>query len=460
MTLPEPSVSVLGLDPTHRNCVLNGAAFQQDAIQSYNGWQYACFYSQLSADSAKEPLYIHLSRRKLPEGKWETFVFDDYPQTTDDGHNTVQLGICPGDGTIHLSYDHHCDILRYRHSHPGVASKPESHTWTKSLFTPHLSRLPGLDSSQDALFSYITYPRFVQTPTSLLFTWRTGKAGLGDDHLAVYSATATPSPTSSTVYGYRVLGTNLKGVANNPYIHGLDHRSGCLHATWVYRAFVHYPGWDDPLDTKHKQQAGPNSGANNHDICYAYSDNDGLVWRNGAGDVVADLEKGDEGVRPDAPGIVAFEIPKGSGLANQEAQAVDGEGGVHVLNRDAVGGEQRWKHYYRAPNGTWTQRALPHVDGVYGGKRGRLAVSKDDDLYLILPDHAAPILRILKATKKSDYSDYKLVWQEDGFPPTEPLVDATRLQYDNVLSIFTRSSNGSDMDSHAQVDVVVLDFKL
>lgn len=91
MTLPEPSVSVLGLDPTHRNCVLNGAAFQQDAIQSYNGWQYACFYSQLSADSAKEPLYIHLSRRKLPEGKWETFVFDDYPQTTDDGHNTVQV---------------------------------------------------------------------------------------------------------------------------------------------------------------------------------------------------------------------------------------------------------------------------------------------------------------------------------------------------------------------------------
>lgn len=91
MTLPEPSVSVLGLDPTHRNCVLNGAAFQQDAIQSYNGWQYACFYSQLSADSAKEPLYIRLSRRKLPEGKWETFVFDDYPQTTDDGHNTVQV---------------------------------------------------------------------------------------------------------------------------------------------------------------------------------------------------------------------------------------------------------------------------------------------------------------------------------------------------------------------------------
>ncbi|KAI0881617.1 uncharacterized protein GGS22DRAFT_60068 [Annulohypoxylon maeteangense] len=458
MTLPEPSVSVLGLDPTHRNCVLNGNAFQQDAIQSYNGWQYACFYSQLSADSAKEPLYIHLSRRKLPEGKWETFVFDDYPQTTDDGHNTVQLGICPGDGTIHLSYDHHCDIVRYRHSHPNIAKTPESHTWTKSLFTPHLRRLPGLSASEDALFSYITYPRFVQLDSSLLFTWRTGKAGLGDDHVAVYTS---PSPTSSTTnYGYKILGTNLKGVQNNPYIHGLDHRSGRLHATWVYRGFVHYTGWDDPNDTQHKQQAGPNSGANNHDICYAYSDDGGSVWRNGAGVVVADLAKGDEGVRPDAPGIVAFEIPKGSGLANQEAQAVDGEGGVHVLNRDALEGGMRWKHYYRAPDGTWTQRALPHVNGVQGGKRGRLAVSKDDDLYLILPDHAASTLTILKASKKSNYSDYEVVWREDGFPPTEPLVDTTRLQYDNILSVFTRSSNGSDLDSHAQVDVVVLDFKL
>ncbi len=52
---------------------------------------------------------MHLSRRKLPSIRWETLVFDDYVQTTDDPHNTVQMGICAGDGTIHLSYDHHCD---------------------------------------------------------------------------------------------------------------------------------------------------------------------------------------------------------------------------------------------------------------------------------------------------------------------------------------------------------------
>ncbi|KAI1768149.1 hypothetical protein GGR53DRAFT_14334 [Hypoxylon sp. FL1150] len=446
--LADPLISVLGPDPTHRNCVLNGNAFQQDAVQSFNGWQYACFYSSLP-EAAPEPLYIHLSRRKLPEGKWETFAFEDYPQTTDDGHNTVQIGICPGDGTIHLSYDHHCDIIRYRHSQAGVAQSPESFPWSASLFTPHLSRLPGLDSSHDALFSYVTYPRFVQLDANLLFSFRTGKAGLGDDHVAVYSADSAQNGK----YAYEVLGVNLKGVQNNPYIHGLDYRRGRLHATWVYRGFVHYEGWDDLLDTKHKQQRGPNSAENNHDICYAYSDDGGRRWRNGAGDVLADLEKG-ESVRPDAQGIVAFDIPKGSGLSNQESQAVDGEGGVHVLNRNNLSGEQAWKHYYRSPDGAWTQRVLPHVQGVKGGKRGRLAVSKDDDLYLILPENTAPTLTILKASKATKYSEYELVWRQDGFPPTEPLVDTTRLEYDNVLSVFTRSG------SEADVDVVVLNFKL
>jgi hypothetical protein len=93
--------------------MLNGNSFQQDAICTLNGWQYAVFYSYSHRHSSSapptDPLYVHLARRKLPDGPWEVLVFEDYPQTADDGHNTVQMGICPGDGTIHLSYDHHCD---------------------------------------------------------------------------------------------------------------------------------------------------------------------------------------------------------------------------------------------------------------------------------------------------------------------------------------------------------------
>ncbi|KAI0127106.1 hypothetical protein BJ170DRAFT_724834 [Xylariales sp. AK1849] len=449
--LGDPTTTVLGPDPAHRSCVLNGNAFQQDAIQSFNGWQYACFYASLSV---AEPLYVHLVRRKLPNGAWETLVFEDYAQTTDDGHNTVQsaefpdkLGICPGDGTIHLSYDHHCDRLRYRISMVNIALQPEEFTWEAKHFSPTLDSLPGLPDETD-LFGYITYPRIGPLGQNLWLSFRTGKAGLGDDHLCMYK------PETGM---YVLLGTNLKGIQNNPYIHGIDCRNGKLFATWVYRGFVWYEGWDDPLDTKHKQQRGPNAATNNYNICFAFSEDDGWTWRNGAGDRIADLAKG-ESISPDSPGIIAFEIPKGVGLSNQESQAIDHEGGVHVLNRDKLDGEQKWKHYYRSPvSGRWAQRALPHVKGEAGGKRGRLAISKDDDLYLILPDNVESTFSILRASKASEYAEYELVWRKDGFPPTEPLVDTTRLDYDNVLSIFTRAY-GKELED--RINVVVLDFKL
>ncbi|KAH7034627.1 uncharacterized protein B0I36DRAFT_316660 [Microdochium trichocladiopsis] len=536
--LGSPCVSVLGPDPTHhagagaRTHVLNGNAFQQDAIVTFAGWQYVCFYSPLASEntpSTLEPVYVHLARRKLPAGPWQTLVFDDYPQTTDDGHNTVQIGICPGDGTIHLSYDHHCDRLRYRHSVPKLALTPEAFQWTALEFTPTLATLPGLpkeDPEIDALLGYVTYPRFGLLGTSKLwFSFRTGKAGLGDDHLAIYD------PASAT-YSRPV--THLKGVDSNPYIHGLDYRphrdssaqraQGALHTTWVYRGFVWYPGWDDPEDTKHKAQAGPNSGENNHDLCFAYSEDEGSTWRNGAGDMIADKGKS---IEPTAPGVRAFKIPKNSGLANQESQAVDHEGGVHVLNRDSLpvdgdGIEEnpenqiRWKHYYRSPKGVWTQTALPGVRTGYGGKRGQVAVSKHGDLYFVLPEalaapppsadsapHPQQQLTILKATKTSAYTDYQLVWRggsDSGletkaagtaalsltadaavsssmlrFPPTEPLIDKARLDHDEVLSVFVRaysptaatsddsgagSGSREPKEREGRVDVVVLDFEI
>jgi len=111
--LSQPKFTVLGRDPAQRQIRINCYSFQQDAIVTFNGWQYSCFYSFLQSDSsnaAEEPLYVHVARRQLPGGEWEVVVLDDYAQVTDDGHNTVQMGISPVDGVIHLSFDHHCDV--------------------------------------------------------------------------------------------------------------------------------------------------------------------------------------------------------------------------------------------------------------------------------------------------------------------------------------------------------------
>ncbi|KAK4187923.1 hypothetical protein QBC35DRAFT_550888 [Podospora australis] len=476
--LSQPTITVLGQDPTNnRVCRINCYAFQQDAILSFRGWQYAAFYSPVG-----DAVFIHLARRQLPNGPWETLVFDDYPQTVDDGHNTVQIGICSGDGTIHLSYDHHCDVLHYRHSRPNLTTNPSSFTWTSSLFSPNLNHLPGIDPSHKP-FHYVTYPRFCSPPpsssdTGLLFTLRDGKAGLGNDHLYTYS------PLTHT---FSYLGQHLTGVASNPYIHGLnltpsqshENRSR-LHITWVYRAFVHYPGWDDPLDTKHKTQAGPNGAENNFDICYAYSDDSGLTWFNGSGKQIADL-RAKETVDNTSEGIVAFEIPKGSGLTNQEAQAVDSRGGVHVLNRDNLPSDDdkpgygkvrgdgdiksdgngkekvtKWKHYHRnSSTATWRQTPLRPV---HGNTRGRLAVwQKTGDLFIILPNSDTKGMHILRATAKNEYQDYEEVWSGKGFMG-EPLVDSAQLEEggDNVLSLMVLADAGGE----GKRDVVVLDFPL
>ncbi len=199
----------------------------------------------------------------------------------------------------------------------------------------------------------MTYPRFGLLGDDMFCSFRDGKAGLGNDYLYIYRGSTGR---------FDFVGAHLTGIHSNPYVHGMDCRSGKLHVTWVYRGFVHYEGWDDLLDTKHKQQAGPNGSENNHNICYAFSDDKGYTWRNGAGRVIADLTKGGT-IDNDAEGIVAVEIPKHSGLSNQEAQAVDQEGGIHVLNRDTLdGGECRmWKHHYRSPHGECCFQTLEPV---------------------------------------------------------------------------------------------------
>lgn len=114
--LRSPVISVLGTDPDRQHRI-NANSFQQDAIVSSHGWQYAAFYSARRPSERHDPVYVHLSRRQLRSAKgtklvvshWETIVFEDYGQTTDDGHNTISIGVCDGDGTIHVAFDHHCD---------------------------------------------------------------------------------------------------------------------------------------------------------------------------------------------------------------------------------------------------------------------------------------------------------------------------------------------------------------
>lgn len=104
--------------------------------------------------------------------------------------------------------------------------------------------------------------------------------------------------------------------------------------------------------------------------------------------------------------------------------------------------------------GKWTKRSVCPITG--NNKRGRLAVSKAGDLYLILPDSTEPAIRILKTTKADCYSTYEEVWAGRGYTG-EPLVDSARLETEGTLSLFIRAEA---VGESGRLNVAVLDFEL
>lgn len=163
----KPVISVLGDDPSTKRR-LNANAFQHHAITSYNSYQYACLWTPTVDLSIR---HLTLCRRRFSNCSWESFTFTDYNQTTDDGHNVISIGICKGDGTLHLSFDHHCDDLKYRVSKKGLLDTPEKFPWSAANFGDITNSLPGTSD----ILSNISYPQFVSTDETLLFSYRVGK---------------------------------------------------------------------------------------------------------------------------------------------------------------------------------------------------------------------------------------------------------------------------------------------
>jgi hypothetical protein len=104
------------------------------------GWQYCGVY----IDHVEGERRVQLSRRQLPSGRWESIVFDDHTQTSDDGHNVICFGICHQDGSMHISWDLHSSVFNYRRSLVDLVSQPESAVWATESFGPVEHDLPGL----------------------------------------------------------------------------------------------------------------------------------------------------------------------------------------------------------------------------------------------------------------------------------------------------------------------------
>ncbi|HET9933720.1 MAG TPA: BNR repeat-containing protein, partial [Polyangiaceae bacterium] len=381
---------------------LNGESFQQEGIVTYKGYQYTAFWNANRN--------VVMARRALPSGAWEKFDFTDYKNAEDDAHNTISLGVCPGDGTLHLSFDHHGSDLHYRRSMPGFLDSPNASTWNASSFTSVAKALVGTTT-----VAQVTYPRFVPEPggKKMLFEARIGSSGSGDQYLWEYD---------STTHAWTSLGKYIDGIANNinAYPHGVSYtRNGTrLHVSWC---------WRETPDAN-----------TNHDLVYVYSDDNGRTWNGTDGTAIG--TSGSKAITL-ASGVPAVRIAQNRGLINQEHMAVDSQGRVHVLlshmpssqpddsNFERSRTKSEFFDYWRDTDGVWHTVALGY--SVVANFRGKLAISSSNNVYAILPD-----LRIAGATSKSNFQTFALLDKsEAGRFFSDPLIDSSRLLSEDKLTI-------------------------
>lgn len=439
------------LDPSARGNVTYGAtanvgSYQQDGLLTYGRFQYTAWYA---ADRS-----VVLARRPLGATAWDSVVLDAVLHF-DDSHNNVTLGVSPGDGRLHVALATHADRIRYLRSVPGLADGAAA--WSSRSFEPLAGTLPGAPGAPRSW----TYPSFELAGSTLLLTWRDGTALGGGQALARYDG----GPGGAWSY----LGTFTGGTGawSSPYgtstsryayLHGFTRNrvTGDLEVTWT---------WRESAAAQHPSCPGAPA---NRDLGYARSPDGGVTWLNDAGAVIA--RTGTDDVITTEDEQVVARIPVQVGMINQEAQAVDSAGRVHVVTSEVdeetlaeVGGclggdyyEQRGElaqpvHRWRGTDGTWHATTLPFRMG--NGGRSSLVLDASDTAYLVLPDG-----RVVAATAAGGWSDWTLVFDAaDVDSVSETVVDHDRALVDGVLSVMYQERGSVP---HAPSAFRVADFAL
>lgn len=382
-----PAVTLLRdtqLDPTALYFVsfdglVNNESFQQDAIVTYNGYQYTTWYT---ADRSAV-----VARRKLPAGAWQKVTLP-HQLSTNDSHNVISLGISPRDGRLHIAMDTHNTPVFYVKSAAGLVSSPPA-TWSLVNFGAVQRNLDGVDLGN------ISYPQFVVTPDRRLqFSFRTGGSGNGTNELAEYDGTWRKLGKWSSATGSYTGPNGVVSTTRNMYLHGLTYDSrGRLHASFTWRE-----GNMGVLCN-----AG---GLTNHDTGYVYSDDMGRTWRSNSGASVATPIAVNQS-------LVVDPLDPNHGLMNQESQAIDSTGTPHVIISYVPGrftqcvtsyaaDRTRWArtfHLTRTATGSWTKREIPIPPNATG--RTRIVFDGSDNAYLIMP-----FGKIVAASKASGWTDW------------------------------------------------------
>ena len=249
-----------------------------DCIKAYGKFVFLTWYR-----GGKLDRHVMLSRYNTETGVLKTIEFP-HQDTGYNGkwwigetHNTISVGICPKDETIHMLYDMHRngnipefsnDYLRYSYTVAGAATVPDDEfTIAKFVQSPnnnykHLS-FPGI--SDDNTTKLLTYPDFFTNDQGDLFMKnRFGFSENGKFLFAKYDGTGwvgytdfnrTSATNFGSPYNWGLYG-DIKYL-NGKIRVGFQQRANINNDKYLYQNGFYYAYSDDPNGlTQWKDHAG------------------------------------------------------------------------------------------------------------------------------------------------------------------------------------------------------------
>lgn len=249
---------------------VNTTIFRKNSVVSYKGYQFVAYYDSVG--------YVVVAKRKLTTNNWQV-QRTNFKGNVKDAHNVISMMI-DGDGFVHLSWDHHGNVLHYSKSVQSLGLN----------FSPEMP-MTGVKEAK------VTYPEFCRLANGdLLFFYRDGSSGNGNFIINKYSI--------ATKAWQRLQDVLINGEGKrNAYWQACVDVKGTIHVSWV---------WRESADV-----------SSNHDMCYAASDDGGVTWRKSNGAVYT---------LPitQATAEVVLAIPQKSELINQTSMTADEDGNPYI----------------------------------------------------------------------------------------------------------------------------------
>ncbi len=451
----DPGTSELG----YAGVEINATAFKNQSLITVGDYQFTSFYT--GVNQANHQLVIGRRNLAASPNTWDLLRTGFTSFNVGDAHDVSTIGI-DGDGFLHLSWGMHNNAMQYARSTAAVVND------NPLAMTGVLANVLPLQSGGD-----FTYPEFYNIPGSgdLLFTYRTAASGNGEYQLArwdnaanVWNAVhaARNSTDASAVQPW--IDNDFSGDSNvdaNAYHNGLQYDStGRLHVTWTWRSGTNPSGFNDYQS--------------NHNIMYAYSDNDGVDWRLQNGTLLQRDPTGAPTITHDideANATPVINLPFGSSLINQASSAIGPDDHLYTATwyapNAAAGNHTRQYMLLEFDGTTWEQhqvaarasensnnRVAESSLGTFRMSRPIVLTDDDNRVFVVYSDYQRDPTAVPTAQKKNfvtiaySESPARDDWQtidlatNDDMNLWEPKYDLTRWKEDGVLSMLYQPAGG------------------